>query len=146
MTKIILIASIFAFIFTVNSCSNDSKSLEPKNMVASFEIEGMVCEHGCKGVIEKEMREVSGITSFDIDFEAATAEVLFNENIITSKEIISQVESINDEIYKMTIVQEYEQINAKEKLPTSSDSPISVSTFSFQLPNITLFLFEWIKI
>lgn len=146
MTKTHILLCLLSFVFILNSCSSEPIPLEPKNMLASFNIEGMVCEHGCKGVIEKEMKKVSGITSFDIDFEAATAEVLFDENIITSKTIVSQVESINDGIYKMNIIEEHELINAKEKLPASSNSPVSVSLFNFQLPNITKFVFEWIKI
>ena len=146
MTKIYIILSLLAFAFIINSCSTGAQPTEPKNMFARFEIEGMVCEHGCKGVIEKDMKGVSGITSFEIDFETATAEVFFDKNIISSKEIVSQVESINDGIYKMTLVEEQDQINAKEKLPSSSNSPVSVSLFNFQLPNITQLALEWIKI
>jgi copper chaperone CopZ len=146
MTKTYFILSILAFAFTFNSCSNESQPLEPKNMFASFQIEGMVCEHGCKGVIEKEMKGVSGITSFDIDFEAATAEVFFDQNTITSKAIVSEVESINDGIYKMKLIEEHEQMNAKEKLPASSNSPVSVYAFNFQLPNIPQIALEWIKL
>lgn len=146
MTKIHIILSLLAFSFVINSCSSDSKPLEQKNMFASFEIAGMVCEHGCKGVIEKEMKGVSGINSFEIDFEAETAQVFFDKNIISSKAIVSQVEAINDGIYKMTLIEEHDQINAKEKLPSTDNSSVSVSLFNFQLPNITQLAFEWIKI
>lgn len=116
-------------------------------MVANFSIEGMVCEHGCKGVIEKEMRKEKGITSFDIDFENETAEVFFDENTLTSKDIITKVEAINDGIYKMNLLQEHEQINAKEKLPsTENNSPVSVFNYNYQFPNITDFIVEWIRL
>ena len=115
-------------------------------MVANFSIEGMVCEHGCKGVIEKEMRKEKGITSFDIDFEEATAEVFFDYNIITTENIITKVEEINDGIYKMNLLQEREQINAKEKLPSTESSPVSVSNYYFTLPKVTDFIVEWVKI
>lgn len=138
---------IFALIiFVFNSCSSPKTPKTPKNMVANFEIEGMVCEHGCKGVIEKEMRNIKGITAFDIDFEEATAEVFFDYNIITTENIITKVEEINDGIYKMNLIKEREQINAKEKLPSTESSPVSVSNYYFNLPKVTDFIVEWVKI
>ncbi len=122
----------FSFFFTLiivlssfNSCSNNQpKAPEPK--IAELTIEGMVCEHGCKGVIEKEMKQTKGITTFDIDFEHATAEVYFDNSIITAKKIISQIETINDGSYKVKLTSERAQVNAKEQLPVQENAPVSV--------------------
>lgn len=145
MSKVNSFLIIITLAFMINSCSTSSKKNNPINMVANFEIEGMVCEHGCKGVIEKEMGKTNGITSFDIDFENATAEVFFDANVITSKSIIDQVESINDGIYKIKLTKEYKQMNAKESLPSSSNDAVSVNTFSFKILNINRFVLEWIR-
>ncbi len=145
MIKTITIFILTAILFTF-SCTNDNSPKAPKNMIANFEIEGMVCEHGCKGVIEKEMRKINGITTFDIDFEKETAEVYFDQNMITSEGIINKVEAINDGIYKMTLVKETEQINAKEKLPAAHNSPVSVANYNYQLPSITNFIVQWIQV
>lgn len=146
MTKIYSLLTLIALTFIVYSCSNEAKPTESKNMFASFEIEGMVCEHGCKNAIVKDMKGVEGITSFEIDYEAATAEVFFDENVITAAAIIEKVEKINDGIYKMKLIEEQLQLNAKEKLPSSGEDPVSVSLINFQLPNITLIALEWIKL
>lgn len=135
MSKFKLILISFVITTFINSCSSSDTKHIPNNWIANFEIEGMVCEHGCKGVIEKEMNKVKGITAFDIDFENATAEVFFDNSTITSKEIINQVEAINDGIYKLTLVKEYKQMNAKESLPSTSKNSVSVvSNFNFQFP------------
>jgi copper chaperone CopZ len=147
MSKTFFFIPFLFIVLTLSSCSSESKKSEPKNMIANFQIEGMVCEHGCKGVIEKQMNKVKGITSFDIDFEKETAEVFFDQNIITSQAIITHVESINDGIYKMKLIKEYKQVNAKGSMSSSKNAPVSVSsTFSIQIPDITHFVLEWIKI
>lgn len=147
MTKLFYIFLISVFSVVISSCSSEDTSSEPLNMVATFEIEGMVCVHGCKSVIEKEMRKTQGITAFNIDFENVTAEVFFDKNIITSEAIIKEVATINDGIYNMKLIKEHKQMNAVEALPSEkTSSPVSVSNFSFQVPNITHFIAEWIRI
>ncbi len=147
MSKTYFFIPFLFIVLVLSSCSSEAKKTNPKNMIANFQIEGMVCEHGCKGVIEKEMKQVKGITSFEIDFEKETAEVFFDQNTIKSQAIIAQAEKINDGIYKMKLIKEYEQVNAKESISSSSNTSVSVSsTFSFQVPNVTRFVLEWIKI
>lgn len=146
MSRLYIIFILLTLVTFFNSCSTDNNTSEPIYMIANYEIAGMVCEHGCKGVIEKEMNKVIGITSFEIDFENSIAEVFFDKNVITSNNIMEKVETINDGIYQIKLIKEYKQINAKESLPSSTNNSISVSTFSFQIPNVTRFISEWIKI
>ncbi|MCT4582350.1 MAG: cation transporter [Flavobacteriales bacterium] len=146
MIRIVTLLALTITFFVFNACSSNTTPKAPKNWIANFEIDGMVCEHGCKGVIEKEMSKTNGITSFDIDFENETAEVFFDQNIITTQAIISKVETINDGIYKMKLIHEREQINAKEKLPSTQNDPVSVAHYHYQLPNITAFILQWIRI
>ncbi len=125
----IRISLIFLGIITLlnfQSCSSAEASKTPLSYVANFKISGMVCKHGCKSVIEKEMNKTNGITNFYIDFDKETAEVFFDKNSISIEKIISKVQSINESAYDIELIDAKEQLNARESIEDIIDTKTSV--------------------
>lgn len=57
-------------------------------------ISGMMCEMGCKGTIEKKLREKSGVASFDINFSDSTAVVSFDSTLTNAAEIATAIDEV----------------------------------------------------
>ena len=69
---------------------------------ASFTIEGMVCEVGCKGTIEKKLGKTPGVTACTIDFESGNATVAYDAAVVSSQDIKAVVEGISQGQYTVS--------------------------------------------
>lgn len=69
---------------------------------ATLEIEGMMCEHSCVASIKQKVSALAGVSAIDIDFEKDLVTVIFDPAKISEKEIISEIQHMNDEQYTVT--------------------------------------------
>lgn len=108
--------------YTINADANES--------VATLEIEGMMCEHGCVATIKQKVGALAGVNSIEIDFEQDLATVSFDPAKISEKEIISEIQRINDEQYTVTKAK-VEQANTASKATSLKDEKESKKTRKF---------------
>lgn len=69
---------------------------------ATLEIEGMTCEHACVTTIKNKVSALAGVSDIEIDFEESRAIVSFDPAKISEKEIITEIQRINEEQYTVT--------------------------------------------
>jgi Cu+-exporting ATPase len=70
---------------------------------ASFSIEGMHCEVGCAGVIQKKLAKLEGVQNAQVDFEGKTAIITYDANKQTPEIIVKTVQNISED-YKVSNV------------------------------------------
>jgi len=109
--KIIVLASITALVMSACSGEKADRPLpaieytivaDASESKATLEIEGMMCEHGCVASIKQKVSALAGVSAIDIDFEEDLATVSFDPAKISEKEIISEIQRMNDEQYTVT--------------------------------------------
>lgn len=101
------------------SCKNETKEntdnptatteetqVQPAQLAtASFTVEGMHCEVGCAGHLEKKLAKLDGVQKAEIDFEAKKATVEYDANKITPEILVQTVEGATDgKTYKVSDV------------------------------------------
>lgn len=69
----------------------------------TLRIEGMVCEMGCKGTIEKTLHKTPGIATAAIDFKNEKATITYDSKQISEQGIIDVIQGIGEHQYKATI-------------------------------------------
>lgn len=70
---------------------------------ASFTIEGMHCEVGCAGVIQKKLAKLDGVQEAKVDFEGKTATITYDANKQTPEIMMQTVQNISED-YKVSNV------------------------------------------
>ena len=68
---------------------------------ASFTIEGMHCEVGCAGVIQKKLAKLDGVQNAKVDFEGKTATITYDANKQTPEIMAQTVKNISED-YKVS--------------------------------------------
>lgn len=72
---------------------------------AIFTIEGMLCEAGCASFIDKELEALSGVASVEVNLDDKTAEIYFDQSILSERDCIDLVNSIKDSSYSVANVE-----------------------------------------
>ena len=110
-----MIAAIALTSIVMVSCKNDSVKEEaavateqtqdqPAQLAtASFSIEGMHCEVGCAGVIQKKLAKLEGVQEAKVDFEGKTATITYDANKQTPEIMAQTVQNISED-YKVSNV------------------------------------------
>lgn len=99
-----------------------------------------MCEKGCKTTIQNRINEMDGVINGEVDYPMGKAFVTYNANIVSCEDIVDMIKSIGDGLYDATIVEDKDVENTPESIEGSSDaSSASVSSYSFEVPNITWF-------
>lgn len=98
MKKVIAFVLLSVVMF---SCKKEEKS-EITSETISFMIEGMTCEVGCKGLLEKKITAIDGVSAVSIDFESTEAQVTFDVSKTSSDKIIEVVTTAAERIYKVS--------------------------------------------
>ncbi len=123
-SKIIVLASITALVMSACSGEKPERPLpvieyitnaEATQSVVTLEIEGMMCEHGCVASIKQKVSALAGVSSVEINFDEDLATVTFDPAKISEKEIITEIQRINDDQYtvkKATVEQAKSASNA----------------------------------
>jgi Cu+-exporting ATPase len=73
---------------------------------AEFVIEGMVCEVGCKGYIEKKLKATPGVANCSIDFTTGMARVEYDQSQVKPQELTGVIETLADGKYHTGPVRE----------------------------------------
>ena len=73
--------------------------------LAILNIEGMTCEVGCGGFISKKLSVMTGVLSAEVVFEENKAKVKYDDLKISEKEIIAEIQKLNEGQYKVTKVE-----------------------------------------
>lgn len=88
---------------------------------ATLEIEGMMCEHGCVASIKNKVSALAGVSTIEIDFDEDIATVSFDPAKISEKEIITEIQKMNEEQYTV-IKATVEQAKPLSKATSMKDS------------------------
>ncbi|QMU63389.1 MAG: heavy-metal-associated domain-containing protein [Flavobacteriaceae bacterium] len=84
-------------LFLVLACKKES----PQKV--ALHISGMTCEIGCAKLIQSKLSKKGGVKTAEVIFKDSIANVAFDANTISSKEIIAFIDDIADgESYKAT--------------------------------------------
>lgn len=65
-----------------------------------LEVKGMTCT-GCSSGVEKAVREMTGVTSCDVNLAKETAKVMFDAAITTPKRIMERIQQMGYEVKTM---------------------------------------------
>ncbi len=112
------ILGLFLIAIIVFSCKNETspetktvdlseetteKVLNPdaNYVAAKFEIDGMMCAMGCAKVIEKNIAQMDGVKTVEVDFESKVAKVEYDEEMVTMDLVIANVKKTGDS-YEVT--------------------------------------------
>lgn len=125
----VLFASMLAF-----ACSSDNgqQNNVEANATTKLALEGMTCEVGCAGTIEKTLNTTAGVKSCDVDFENKIATIEFDNAQISDEEIKSIIEGLNDGQYKATFV----NTSSSDISSSNNEDEISVSAPIIEIPNL----------
>ena len=93
--------SLIAFsILLMTSCKNETKTvlkttpLIAKTKKVSIAISGMTCEIGCAKTIQSKLSKKEGVTSAKVIFTDSIANIVFDANRISKKELITFINGI----------------------------------------------------
>jgi len=113
------ILTIIVVALVVTSCKNETspeiktvdvnqeqvqeKVLNPdaNYIAAKFEIDGMMCAMGCAKVIEKNIAQMDGVKTVEVDFESKTAKVEYDEEMVNRDLLIANIKKTGDS-YEVT--------------------------------------------
>lgn len=70
-------------------------------VAANFEIDGMMCAMGCAKVIEKNLAQMDGVKSVQVDFETKLAKIEYDEAMVNPEIVIANVKNTG-ETYTVT--------------------------------------------
>tara|TARA_R110002072_G_scaffold151503_6_gene300921 strand:- start:15073 stop:15504 length:432 start_codon:yes stop_codon:yes gene_type:complete len=71
-------------------------NLNANYIAAKFEIDGMMCAMGCAKVIEKNIAQMDGVKTVEVDFESKTAKVEYDEDLVNRDLVIANVKKTGD--------------------------------------------------
>ena len=86
-----------------NATTEQTQDQPAQLATASFSIEGMHCEVGCAGVIQKKLAKLEGVQEAKVDFEGKTANITYDANKQTPEIMVQTVQNISDD-YKVSNV------------------------------------------
>lgn len=118
---------------------------EEDKVAKSYAVSGMVCEFGCAKFIEEEVSAYFGVVDFSVDYEAETAEIVYDKSKTNSGEIIAFVEGLNDGKYSMTEVDPSLE-NAPKVNNNSADSASLGDAAEVRIPRMESFKFSFPKV
>jgi copper chaperone CopZ len=90
---------------TDNATATTEQAQPAQLATASFTVEGMHCEVGCAGHLEKKLAKLDGVQKAEIDFEAKKATIEYDANVLTPEVLVQTVENAADgKTYKVSDV------------------------------------------
>lgn len=133
-----------------NGHEGDQEQQHETSMVAANEtlnlgIEGMVCSVGCAKAIEEKVGGMDGVASCVVSFKEGTAEIKFDNKLISSENIKETITTMNDGQYKVNdIVQDTDSKSADESGSDDASEDMaqvhSGLTPSFSIPQLVTYL------
>ena len=138
--KINLLALILVLFSSCGVESSKDDSGVIANTSCALSVEGMMCEKGCKTTIQQKLSNTNGVVSCAVEYEEKTVIIDFDNNVVTSKELIGLVDEIAGGIYKASLLEEgvFIQEAGPGTVGSSNESDaVSVSDYSLRLPNFS---------
>ena len=136
--------SLFALLLVLLSSCGVESSKDDSGVIANtscaLSVEGMMCEKGCKTTIQQKLSNTNGVVSCAVEYEEKTVVIDFDNNVVTSKELIRVVDEIAGGIYKASLLDEgvFIQETGPGTVGSSHESDaVSVSDYSLRLPNFS---------
>ena len=93
-----LFASIFVFLFSCKGNVSDEANVKK----ISFTIEGMTCEEGCAGFLQRKLNKAEGVSGAEIDFEQEKATVIFDDAKTSTEDVVKIVANAAGGIYTVS--------------------------------------------
>jgi periplasmic mercuric ion binding protein len=126
-------------ILGLNACSTNT--LEGPDKICSLQIEGMMCEKGCKSTVENKLSKMEGVAEAKVDFETGVALVKFHSDVVNCADMINMIGKIAGGKYSATLIEESELgITAPENMNSGETNEASVDYFRFEVPDISSLL------
>lgn len=130
----------------------DEKSVSPTHM-ATFEVEGMMCQKGCGSAIRKSLYETGGVSEVEVTFSEENPvneiKVFFDIKKTSTEKMIFVIDDLAESRYSARLKKVTEstispmKVNNDNKPSKNNLQNIStreVSTKSFSFPNLTKLL------
>lgn len=92
---------------------------------ATLRVEGMMCEVGCKGTIEKTLRSTPGVAFAEIIFDENKAVIKYDSKQTDENKLIEIINNIGDHSYEATIWTDT-PANEKVESDTTANDELSV--------------------
>lgn len=96
-----IIFTVLLAVFTLSACNTESKkttevkiSKTPKLEKVAINISGMTCEIGCAKTIQSKLSKKEGVLNAKVIFNDSTANIEFDANTTSKKDLISFVSGI----------------------------------------------------
>jgi len=137
------ISLLTLLLLLLNSCGEEIIKNDEilANTSCSLIVEGMMCEKGCKATIQQKLSSTNGVVACVVEYEEKMVVIDFDNNVVTSKELIKVVDEIAGGIYKASLIDEgvFIQETGPGTVGSSneSDAVISVSDNSLRLPDFS---------
>ncbi|MDC0338930.1 cation transporter [Flavobacteriales bacterium] len=138
--KISLLALILLLFSSCGVESNKEYSGVIANASCVLSIEGMMCEKGCKTTIQQKLSNTNGVVACAVEYEEKKVVIDFDNNFVTTKELIKVVDEIAGGIYKASLLDEgvFIQEAGFGTAGSSNESDVvSVSDYGLQLPDFS---------
>lgn len=139
-------------VFLFFGCSNNSIDMNNDNVEvftnhqSEFLVKGMMCERGCSSYLKNKISEYTGVVNCNIDFSETKLLVDYNNEMVSSDELIAFVNDLNNGQYSLELLSDKTITNAntENNLSNSQEDEINVVDFGFQLPNLTHLFTNWL--
>ena len=140
---IVLLVGLFAF-----SCADNSVEKAEKR-IASFEVEGMVCEMGCGASLRKGLYETNAVDEVKLDYKENrlqnTIKEFYDSKKIDANQMLEIIEAMNEGQFKAKLlddaeaasVENLDQSNQTESSEAKSIEGLEASSNTYSLPNLT---------
>jgi len=148
--KNIILSVLVLFLFF--GCSDNSIDMNNDNVEvftnhqSEFLVKGMMCERGCSSYLKNKISEYTGVVNCNIDFSETKLLVDYNNEMVSSDELIAFVNDLNNGQYSLELLSDKTITNAntENNLSNSQEDEINVVDFGFQLPNLTHLFTNWL--
>lgn len=143
------IASFSFLLALLVSCSDNSIDTEERR-IASFNIEGMVCEQGCGASLRKGLYATDAVDEVALDYKEERKQNLIHVHYTSGKtspqEMVKLIEGLNEGQFQAQLVEDKlapkkestNQTNSESSSKSGSNGTgVEASTKSYSLPNLT---------
>jgi copper chaperone CopZ len=138
--KISLLASLLLLLISCGGETNKDDFGIIANTSCTLSIEGMMCEKGCKKTIQQKLSTTNGVVSCAVEYEKKRVVIDFDNNVVTSKELIRVVDEIATGIYRASLLEEgvfVQEVGPGTVGSSDETDEVRVSDYNLQLPNFS---------
>lgn len=121
------------------------KTADVEKTVAKIAVEGMMCEIACGGKIRKELSEMEGVASADIDYQEGEnlnyALVEYNPQMVNEVELMKCINDISDgKLYNVAEMQVVSYAPGESMSGSEESDGVDMDGNQFEVPGLTSIL------